>query len=118
MRSKNVERNFIETTFFTKQWLDLSLDDDALLLLQNRLMKNPGAGSVIMDTGGARKYRFLLPGKGTRGGARVIYVNVVRDKDIHLLFCYAKARQDDLTAEQKKRLKALIAIIKEGKHGQ
>jgi mRNA-degrading endonuclease RelE of RelBE toxin-antitoxin system len=34
---------------------------------------NPEAGKVIPETGGVRKLRWGLPGRGKRGGARVIY---------------------------------------------
>jgi hypothetical protein len=35
--------------------------------------KNPEAGEIIPETGGVRKIRWALEGKGKRGGARVIY---------------------------------------------
>lgn len=34
---------------------------------------NPEAGEIIPETGGVRKVRWALKGKGKRGGARVIY---------------------------------------------
>jgi hypothetical protein len=34
---------------------------------------NPKAGNVMRDTGGVRKLRWRLPGRGKRGGARAIY---------------------------------------------
>jgi hypothetical protein len=90
-------RQFIETTVFSKRWLELRLSDDDLLELQTQLMKRPTAGSVIQGTGGARKFRFALENKGKSGGARIIYVNVFQDEQIHLLLCYHKSEQEDLT---------------------
>jgi hypothetical protein len=96
----------------------MGLNDDDLIELQNQLMKRPTAGSVIQGTGGARKLRFALKNVGKSGGVRVIYVNVLIDEQIHLLLCYAKSGQEDLTELQKKQLKILINAIKEGKrHG-
>ena len=109
--------NFVETTIFTKQWKSMNLDDRDLLCLQIHLMKNPNDGDVIVGTGGARKIRFALPHKGKSGGARVIYVSVVQDKEIYLLLCYPKGKQENLTEEQKKQLKTFIKVIKEGNHG-
>jgi len=109
---------FVETSVFSRQWAGLGLSDDDLLELQNQLMKNPQSGDVISGTGGTRKVRFALSDKGKSGGARVIYVNVVLDKEIHLLLCYPKGKQDALTDEQKKQLKAVIGTIKEGKRGK
>jgi len=111
-------RQFVETTIFTRQWKNMDLDDNDLLQLQSHLMKNPNEGDIIVGTGGARKIRFALPHKGKSGGARVIYVNVIQDKEIHLLLCYPKGKQENLTEEQKKQLKGFIKMIKEGKHGQ
>jgi hypothetical protein len=34
---------------------------------------NPEAGEIIRETGGVRKIRWALAGRGKRGGARVIY---------------------------------------------
>lgn len=42
-------------------------------VLQNELLENPEAGSTIEETGGARKIRVSLEGRGKSGGARVIY---------------------------------------------
>ena len=108
-----MKRQFVETTIFTKRWKDLNLSDGDLLMLQNFLLKNPDAGDIMTGTGGARKVRFALPNKGKSGGARVIYVDVLHDKQIHLLLCYAKSKQETLTNEQKQQLKLFIKAIKE-----
>ena len=108
-------RQFVETSIFSKRWVDLGLDDYDLLELQKYLLKRPTCGAVISGTGGARKLRFAISNRGKSGGARVIYVDVLQDKQIHLLICYAKSEQGDLTEQQKKQLKALIKTIKEGK---
>lgn len=109
-----MKRQFVETSIFVKRWKELQLDDDDLLELQNYLMQNPSIGDIIVGTGGARKIRFALPHKGKSGGARVIYVDVLHAGQIHLLLCYAKARQENLTSEQKQQLKTFIKAIKEG----
>ena len=108
-------RQFVETSVFTRRWTELGLGDDNLLELQKYLIKRPASGAVISGTGGARKLRFALSNKGKSSGARVIYVDILQDEQIHLLLCYIKSEQEDLTELQKKQLKALIKIIKEGK---
>ena len=50
-------REFITTTYFEKNWADMSLNDDDLLLLENYLMANPKSGDRIQGTGGAMKLR-------------------------------------------------------------
>ena len=64
--------SFIETRLFTKLVLDYLSDDD-YAVLQEALMLNPEAGPVIPGSGGVRKLRWAAPGRGKRGGYRVIY---------------------------------------------
>jgi len=108
----NIKRAFVETTVFTKRWQDLGLTDNDLQELQNFLLKNPDAGDIIQGTNGARKVRFALSDKGKRGGVRIIYVDIIKREHIHLILCYAKAKQEDLTAEQKKQIKTLVHDLK------
>jgi hypothetical protein len=67
---------------------------------------------IIPGTGGAIKLRWSLPDKGKRGGIRIIYVDIVKKAHIHLLLCYSKNEQDDLSNEQKKQMKNLIIKLK------
>jgi mRNA-degrading endonuclease RelE of RelBE toxin-antitoxin system len=65
---------------------------------------------VIVGSGGLRKIRWQGSGRGKRGGTRVIYY-WIRDRELILmLLAYAKADQEDLTAEQ---LKILRRVVKE-----
>ena len=49
------------------------MTDDEYLALQTALMTDPVAGPVIPGSGGVRKLRWEAPGRGKRGGYRVIY---------------------------------------------
>lgn len=69
------------------------------------LADNPFAGDVIPGTGGLRKVRWRRFGFGKRGGARVIYYNVLDNGCIWLLIVYAKAKFDDLPAAFLNRLR-------------
>lgn len=63
---------FIETPFFTKA-LEHYLDDDEYAKLQQHLNEHPEAGSIVAGSGGVRKLRWSVAGRGKRGGLRVIY---------------------------------------------
>src|ERR1700679_1609609 len=103
---------FIETEVFTKCIVKM-VDDEIYADLQTELMKDPTKGKVIQGTGGLRKIRMAARGKGKRGGARVIYYFVVIDETIYMIFVYDKGEADDLSADQKKTLKAMAQGIAE-----
>jgi hypothetical protein len=98
---------FIETPIFTRRAKEL-LDDDSYIALQKQLVLTPSAGDVIEGTGGIRKMRVAAKGHGKRGGARVIYYHFVSASQIALLMIYPKNEQQDLTADERKALKAVI----------
>lgn len=99
----------IETSIFTRRVLNL-LTDDEYRLLQASLLIRPDQGEIIEGSGGLRKLRWPLTGRGKRGGARVIYYLARRDEIILLLYIYSKTEQDDLTSDQ---LKVLSRMVKE-----
>ena len=98
---------FIETPVFTRQIKDL-VDDDEYRTLQLRLVATPDAGDLIPRSGGLRKIRLGVAGRGTRGGARVIYYWVGAQSRIYMLLAYAKNVQEDLTEQQLRSLRALV----------
>ncbi len=99
----------IETHIFTRQVL-LLLSDEEYRLLQSVLANRPDAGVVIPSSGGLRKMRWGMTGRGKRGGVRVIYYWAVKQERILMLLIYPKNVKDDLTQEQ---LKILRKIVKE-----
>ena len=80
-----MKRAFVLTPGFERSWAAMGLDDDDLRALQNLLIEDPDAGDVITGTGGARKVRIPLEGRGKSGGGRVIYVDIVVRERIYLL---------------------------------
>ena len=107
-----MKRLFVLTPGFEKSWADLGLGDDELRTLQGQLIENPEAGDVIQGTGGARKIRIPLEGRGKSGGGRVVYVDVVIRERIYLITAYSKNVQTDLSLEEKKQLRKVVAFCK------
>lgn len=100
---------FIELPPFERRRQDY-LDDEAYEELQRILLANPLAGDVIEGTGGLRKirYRDSRRRKGKQGGLRVIYYWWVNGCQFWLFTVYDKDGVTDLTATQRKALKALL----------
>jgi len=98
---------FIETPVFTKDVRDL-LSDEEYRGLQLALLLRPEQGSVIPGSGGLRKIRWRVKGKGKRGGIRVIYYWITSEDTIYMLLLYEKSNQEDLTPVQTKVLTRLV----------
>ena len=105
-------RKFVYTEPFRKCWKAMGLQDNDLPILENALLENPQLGDVIEGTGGARKMRIQLEGRGKSGGGRVIYLDVFEKEHLYLLFAYPKNVQENLTSEQKKAIKNMIEAIR------
>jgi len=97
----------LETKAFTTRIIDL-LSEDEYRLLQLELVDRPTAGIVIPGSGGLRKLRWTLPGRGKRGGARVIYFWHVSSQTILMLFVYPKNERSDLSAAQRQVLRQIV----------
>lgn len=63
---------FIEATAFTK-YVYTYLTDDEFLGLQSFLLRYPESGKIVPGSGGVRKLRWAMTGKGKSGGVRIIY---------------------------------------------
>ncbi len=97
---------FIETPIFTEDVKEL-LNDDEYREFQHFMAENPDWGDIIQNTGGLRKVRWSVSGKGKRSGVRVIYYHKVSQSQIRLLLIYRKGIQDDLSEDEKRQLRAL-----------
>ena len=97
----------VETPVFTRQICDL-LSDDEYRRLQLALVLRPEQGVLVPGGQGLRKLRWGQPGRGKRGGLRVLYYWDGEGETVYLLFVYEKTRQADLTPEQAKALGRLI----------
>jgi hypothetical protein len=78
------------------------------------LALNPDSGEIMVDTGGARKLRWKAPGRGKRGGFRVIYYFHNESLPIFLLSVFAKNEKDNLTQAERNEMKALMPRLVAG----
>jgi hypothetical protein len=100
-----------ETALFVRQAATL-WDEGEREAFVDFIAANPEDGDVIPDTGGVRKVRWAIGGTGKRGGARVVYYFRNVDRPLYLLMVYAKARREDLTPDEKRAVRKLVAMLK------
>jgi hypothetical protein len=106
-----MEREFVMTPEFEKQWEILGLADADLRRLQLAILENPGVGAVVRGTGRLHKMRFAFEGQGKSGSSRVLYVDFVVQETVYLITAYAKSKKDNLSKEERNSLKKLVDAI-------
>lgn len=87
---------------------DKYLNDDEFAALQLYLAEHPDEGDVIPHSGGCRKLRWAIEGRGKRGGVRVIYFLRLNPDQIVLVTMYAKSAQGNIDPKLLKRLKEVF----------
>lgn len=102
----------IEHPGFTKTIAEI-LPDSEYAEFQQYLATNPASGDVIPGLGGLRKIRWAASGRGKRGGARIVYLFIVRADTLYLFHAYTKGDIADMTPAQKRRLRAAVEAIQE-----
>ncbi len=99
--------SFIETKLFSRLLADY-LTDDEYALLQKALAENPEQGALVPGSGGVRKVRWAQPGRGKRGGIRIIYYARTREGVIWMLTIYAKNEEENIPAHVLRKIKEEI----------
>jgi len=104
----------VETSIFTRRVTEL-MSDEEYREFQSALVENPELGAIIQGSGGLRKVRWSVSGRGKRGGSRIIYYWATAKNQILMLFIYTKNERDDISSEQ---LKSLKQIMEQEYHGR
>ena len=100
---------FVETTGFSRIRKNY-FDDLQFNMLQLYLMDRPDAGDIVKGSGGVRKLRWRLRGRGKRGGVRVIYYWITRNDQILFLTVYSKNEARGLSQAS---ISAMREIVKD-----
>ena len=107
---------YIESRAFTRRLYQLAgaAALDVLSAVQADLIKNPARGDLVPGLGGIRNARCSNPArrKGKRGGYGYLFLYLENRSHIHLLYLLDKDEQEDLSNDERKELRALVAEIK------
>jgi hypothetical protein len=101
----------VQTRRYLKDMKRIGASASDIASLEETIATHPTVGDVIPGLAGLRKLRFGLAGRGKRGGARAIYFLLVADDVAVMVFAYAKAEKEDLTADEKKAARAIMREI-------
>ena len=99
--------SFIESKLFSRL-VGEYLTDDEYARLQIALIDAPESGALVPGSGGVRKLRWAQPGRGKRGGIRVIYYAKTRAGVIWMLTIYAKNEEENIPAHVLRKIKEEI----------
>ena len=102
----------VETPEFLSTTRKLLTEEERAVLV-DYLAHNPVAGDLVPDTGGVRKLRWGLAGRGKRGGPRVIYFYHSADIPLFALAAYAKNEQADLSQKDRNDFRKLTKLLAE-----
>ena len=100
----------VETPEFIRR-IDKLMDDDERAALILYLAENPTAGDLIPGTGGVRKLRWGLEGRGKRGGARIIHFFHSSRLPLFLLTAFAKNERSDISGADRNSFRELTKLL-------
>ena len=100
----------VETPEFIRR-IDRLMDDDERAALIVYLAGNPTAGDLIPGTGGVRKLRWGLEGRGKRGGARIIHFFHSSRLPLFLLTAFAKNERTDISGADRNSFRELTKLL-------
>ena len=96
----------VETPFFLRKATGILAEEERASLIE-KIDMDPEGGEIIPGTGGVRKLRWALPGRGKSGGACVIYYFYNGSMPVFMLSIYAKNQKVNLTPAERNMLKRL-----------
>jgi hypothetical protein len=101
----------VAETPFSLQKAAALLDEEEREELITFIGSTPEAGDLIPETGGVRKLRWGVKGRGKCGGVRVIYYFCNQSFPVFVLTVYVKNQRANLTAAERNEMKQLVPLL-------
>jgi len=74
--------------------------------------REPTCGTLMEGTGGVRKVRFAVGGRGKSGGVRVVYYFHSEAMPLYLLTAFGKNEKANLTRAERNAIARLVSELK------
>lgn len=103
-------QTIVELPEFIRTSEGLFSDDEKRSLI-NYLAAHPQSGDLIRGTGGIRKLRWAVQGKGKSGGARVIYYYHNETIPLFLLTAFGKNEKANISPTERNHLAKLANLL-------
>lgn len=106
----NAPITIVETNAFVAQAKDVFADHERQEVI-GMIAADPMCGAIMRGTGGIRKVRVSLPGRGKSSGARVVYFYLNKTMPVFLFAVFAKNEKDNLTKSERNALKKTVETL-------
>lgn len=103
-------QTIVELPEFIRTSEGLFSDEEKRSLI-NYLATHPQSGDLIRGTGGIRKLRWAIQGKGKSGGARVIYYYHNETIPLFLLTAFGKNEKANISPAERNDLAKLTNLL-------
>jgi hypothetical protein len=108
---QNLMQTVVETAHYAARVARILTEQERDRVI-SEIAANPLKGAIVKNTGGVRKVRVAIEGRGKSGGARVIYYYHDPHCPIFLLEIFAKNERADLSQAQRNEMAKVTATIK------
>lgn len=98
----------VETAAFAAAAKAVGMSDRDVSEAVTMIAADPTCGDVMEGTGGLRKVRFAIGGRGKSGGVRICYAFRNAAQPIYLVTVFAKNRKSNLDAGERRRVKKVV----------
>jgi hypothetical protein len=87
------------------------LGESDLQAIEASIIANPKVGATIAETGGVRKMRYALAGRGKSGGARIIYYFRGAKGRVYMITAYGKNQKENLSRAERHAIRQIVEAI-------
>lgn len=103
-------QTMVELPEFQKRASSLLKDDERTSII-NYLAVHPQSGVLMQGTGGIRKLRWSVQGRGKSGGVRVIYYYHNGTVPLFLLTVFGKGEKANLSKAERNDLASFTTLL-------